>query len=41
MNGRTLDIEDEGLLSVVDRAGIATANLNDVRGALKKAIRNV
>jgi len=41
MNGYTIDIKDPGLVSVVDRAGISAATLNDVQAALKRLIRNV
>lgn len=41
MNRYTLDIRDLGLVTVVDRAGISTANLNDIRTTLKTLIRVV
>jgi len=41
MNGRTIDMEDRELLSVVDRAGVATADLNDIRDVLGRIIKNV
>jgi death-on-curing family protein len=41
MNGHTLDIKDPGLVSVVDRAGISTATLNDVSTTLKRLVRSV
>lgn len=41
MNGYTLDIKDAGLVAVVDRAGIATAALNDVQTILRRLIRSV
>ncbi len=41
MNGYTLDIKNPRLVSVVDRTGVATASLNDIRTTLRKLIRNV
>ena len=41
MNGRTMDIENRELLSVVDRSGVATADLNDIRDVLGRIIKNV
>ena len=40
-NGYTLDIKNPDLVSVVDRAGISTATLNDIQATLKKLVRNV
>lgn len=41
MNGFTMDIRGPGLVSVVDRAGVSTATLNDIRAQLRKLIRSV
>jgi prophage maintenance system killer protein len=41
MNGYSIDIKDGGLVSVIDKAGIATASLNDVYKVVKRLIRNV
>ena len=41
MNGFEADIKDSGLVAAVDRAGIGTATLKEVKAALKKLIRNV
>ncbi len=40
MNGRSIDIRRQELVSVVDRAGIAAASLNDVEEVIRKLIRN-
>ncbi len=39
MNGRSIDIKDEALVSVVDKIGVATANLNDLDGVMRKLVR--
>jgi prophage maintenance system killer protein len=41
MNGFTADIENPDLVDMVDRAGISTASLNDVREVLGRLVRNV
>ena len=41
MNGYSLDIRDEEFVSVLDRAGISTANLTDVRKTIRRLVRNV
>ncbi|MDV3294164.1 MAG: Fic family protein [Nitrososphaerales archaeon] len=41
MNGYTLDIKDTDLVSVIDRAGISTATLNDVQAVLRRLVRDV
>ena len=41
MNGYSLDIRDEEFVLVLDRAGISTANLNDVRKTIRRLVRNV
>ncbi len=40
MNGRSIDIRNEELVSVVDKAGIATADLNAVKGVIRKLVRH-
>ncbi len=40
MNGRSIDVRREELVSVVDKAGIAAASLNDVQEVIRKLIRN-
>lgn len=40
MNGRSIDIGNEQLVSVVDKAGIATADFDAVKGVVRKLIRN-
>lgn len=41
MNRFSADIKNADLVAVVDRAGIATATLNDVRAVLRRLVRNV
>lgn len=41
MNGSTLDIKDAELVSVVDRAGVATATLKDVKDVLQRLVKHV
>ena len=41
MNGYTLDIRDQRLVSVVDRAGVATATLKEVKDVLQKLAKHV
>ena len=41
MNGFAANVEDANLVAVVDRAGISTATLNDVKAVLRNLIRNV
>jgi len=41
MNGYTLDIRDQRLVSVVDRAGVATATLKEVKDVLQKLVKHV
>ena len=41
MNGHSIDMKDSRLVSVIDKAGIAKASLNDVYEVVKKLIRNV
>jgi death-on-curing family protein len=41
LNGLTMDIKDPALVSVVDRAGISTATLNEVLEIIKRLIRDV
>jgi death-on-curing family protein len=41
MNGSTLDIKDAELVSVVDRAGVATATLKDVKDVLERLVKHV
>ena len=41
LNGLTMDVKDPALVSVVDRAGISTATLNEVLDIMKKLIRDV
>ena len=41
MNGFVIDIRDPELVSVVDRAGVSTATLNDIRAKIQKLIKNV
>ena len=36
MNGYSIDIRDKELVAVIDRAGIAAANFNEVRGVIKR-----
>ncbi len=40
MNGRSIDVRREELVSVVDKAGIGAASLNDVEEVIRKLIRN-
>jgi death-on-curing protein len=40
MNGCTLNIKNEDLVAVVDRAGISTATLSDVHATLRRLIKN-
>jgi len=41
MNGYTLDIKDAGLVSVVDKAGVASATLKEVKAVLLKLVKHV
>lgn len=41
LNGSTMDIRDPTLVSVVDRAGISTATLNDVREIMNRLVKDV
>jgi prophage maintenance system killer protein len=36
MNGRSIDIRDKRLLSVVDRAGTGTATLNEIEAEIRR-----
>ncbi|MDA4127863.1 MAG: type II toxin-antitoxin system death-on-curing family toxin [Thaumarchaeota archaeon] len=40
MNGCSVNIKDEGFVSVVDRAGIAAANLNEIESVLRRLVRS-
>lgn len=41
MNGSTFDIKDAELVSVIDRAGVATATLRDVKDVLRRLVEHV
>ena len=41
LNGSTMDVKDPALVSVVDRAGISTATLNEVRDIMNSLIKDV
>ena len=41
MNGFTMDIKDSGLVSVLDKAGLAMADLEDVMVVLRRLVRHV
>lgn len=40
MNGNTIDIRDRDLVSVIDRAGIAAASLNEMESIVRRLVRN-
>lgn len=41
MNGFAADVENTDLVAVVDRTGISTASLNDIRDVLRRLIKSV
>lgn len=41
MNGYTLDIKDARLVSVVDKAGMATVTLKEVEAVIQKLVKRV
>jgi len=41
MNGRAVDIRDEGLVGVIDRAGVGRATLNDLTAKLRSLVKHV
>ena len=41
MNGYTLDIKDSRLVSVVDKAGMATVTLKEVEAVIQKLVKRV
>jgi len=40
MNGRSLDMKDQTLVTAVDRAGVATATLNELEKTIRKLIKD-
>ncbi len=40
MNGRSMNIKDDALVAVIDRAGVGRATLNEVQEAIGRLVRN-
>lgn len=40
MNGLSIDITNRGLVSMADRAGVATATLSEIETEVRKLVKN-